>query len=248
MTASLRALDRRLPGIGGLARATIVLFGAMAVLQSSQDLDAVKLAYLGAAALAVGGSVGTVYRERSDPLVAFARPWLVASLVVAGIIAGSLPVALLHGTAFSTWLRDAAAYALVVAAPWVALDLAWSVTARTTTALIVLAGGLATLSYAIVWVQRRGITDVAIDRLVLPSFMLATALFAVTVARSVSHEHRRYWWAALASVTIALLLLAGTRTTLAILIVPLAVMAAAWLTDPYLSAPKAWSCRHCFPW
>jgi len=235
MTASLQAVDRRLPGIGGFARATIVIFGAMAVLQSSQGLDAVKLAYLGAATLAVGGSVWSVYRERADALVAFARPWLVASLVVAGIIGISLPVALLHGTAFSTWTRDAAAYALVVAAPWVALDLARSVTSRTMIGLTVLAGGLAALSYAIVWVQRRAITDVAIDRLVLPSFTLATALFAVAVAQSVSREHRRYWWAALASVTVALLLLAGTRTALAILIVPLVIIAIAWLTDRSLS-------------
>jgi hypothetical protein len=212
-------------------RATTILFGGLVALQSSQDLDVVKIAYMAAAALAVTGSVWTVYQGRADPLIEFARPWLIASLVAAGIIGSSLPVALLHGTAFSTWIRDAAAYALVVAAPWVAIDLAWSVTRRTTVALIVLVGGLATLSYAIVWVQRRAMADVPIDRLVLPSFMLATAFFAFAVAQSVSDERRRYRWAALASVAIALLLLAGTRTTLAILIVPVAVLAAAWLTD-----------------
>lgn len=201
-------------------------------LQSSQDLDVVKICYLAAAAVAILGSIWTVYQRRDDPLVAIVRPWLIASLVAAGIVGASLPVALLHGTAISSWIRDAAAYALVVAAPWVALDLAWSVTPRGTGILIVTAGGLATLSYAIVWVQRRAMADVPIDRLVLPSFMLATALFAFTVARSVSDQRRRYGWALLASVTIALLLLAGTRTTLAILIVPIAVLGVAWLTDP----------------
>jgi hypothetical protein len=238
MTTSMGAPDRRLPRLGGLARATTILFGGMVALQSSQDLDIVKIAYLAAAALSVSGSVWTVYRGRANPLVGFARPWLIASVVAAGIIGSSLPVALLHGTAFSSWMRDAAAYALVVAAPWVALDLAWSVTHRTTVALIVVAGGLATLSYAIVWVQRRAMADVPIDRLVLPSFMLATALFAFAVAKSVSVERRRYRWAALASVTVALLLLAGTRTTLAILIVPIAVLGAVWLTDSHLSLRK----------
>ena len=204
-------------------------------LQSSQDLDVVKIVYMAAAAFAVIGSIWTVYRGRANPLVEFARPWLIASFVAAGIVGGSLPVALVHGTAFSTWIRDAAAYALVVAAPWVAIDLAWAVTRPTTVTLIVLVGGLATLSYAVVWVQRRAMADIPIDRLLLPSFMLAAAFFAFAVAQSVSDERRRYWWAALASVAIALLLLAGTRTTLAILIVPVAIIGVAWLTDPRLS-------------
>lgn len=228
----METIHRRLPGSGGFVRAAIIVFGGMIALQSSQDLDVVKIGYLAAGAVAVVGSVWTVYRGRADPLVGFARPWLIASLIAAGIVGASLPVALLHGTAFSSWIRDAAAYVLVVAAPWVALDLAWSTTPRTTAALLVAAGGLATLSYAIVWVQRRAMADIPIDRLFLPSFMLATALFAYSVARSVSDQRRRYWWAALASVTVALLLLAGTRTTLAILIVPLAVVGVAWLTDP----------------
>ncbi len=228
MTTSLREIDRGFPGIGGLVRASIIVFGAMVALQSSQDFDVVKVAYLGAAALALVGSVWTVCQRRGDPLVGFAAPWLAASLLIAGLVALSLPVAMSHGTAFPTWLRDAAAYALVVAGPWVAIDLAWSTTRRGALKMIVIAGGLATVSYAVVWVQRRGITDLAVDRLVLPSFMLATTLFAVTVALAVSAQRGRYRWAAVASVTIALLLLAGTRTTLAILIAPIAILAVAW--------------------
>jgi hypothetical protein len=238
LTMPARTVDGRPSGIGGLARAATILFGAMVALQSSQDLSVVKIGYLAAATLAVIGSVWTVHRRRADHLVEFARPWLIASLVVASLVGVSLPVAVLHGTTFSAWLRDAAAYALLAAAPWVALDLALSVTRRATVGLILIAGGLATLSYAIVWVQRRTIADIAIDRLALPSFMLATALFAFAVAQSVADENRRYRWAALASMSIALLLLAGTRTTLAILIVPIAVLGTAWLSDPDRSLQK----------
>src|SRR6266545_605186 len=108
MTTSFQAFDHRLPRIGALARATTILFGAMLALQSSQDFDTAKVVYMGVAALALVGSVSSVYQSRADSLVGFARPWLVASLVAAGIVGISLPVAIIHGTPVSTWIRDAA--------------------------------------------------------------------------------------------------------------------------------------------
>jgi hypothetical protein len=231
MTTSLRARAGQFIPSGGVARATIVVFGALAVLQSSQELDVPKVIYLAVAALAVSGSILAVWRTRSSGFVTFARPWLVASGVVSVLIAASLPVALVHGTPFSSWIRDAAAYAIVVAAPWVAIDLATSASRRFTLALLVLGGGLAAGSYAIVWIQRRAIADLPIDRVTLPSFTLAMVLFAVAVALSVTSDRRQLVWSGLASVTIGLLIIAGTRTTLALLVIPPVVIGTIWLSE-----------------
>ncbi len=47
------------------------------------------------------------------------------------------------------------------------------------------AGSLATLSFTLNWVQRRNIADLPLDRIVLPSFALLTAFFALAVASSI---------------------------------------------------------------
>jgi hypothetical protein len=208
---------------GGAIRAVVVIFGGLLALQASQDLDATKLVYFAAAFVAVAGSVRAVVAQRGSEAVIWARRWLIASMVLAVLIAISLPVAMLHGTSPSAWLRDAASYGLLAVAPWVALDLGSSLSSRSILALTIAGGGLASLSFAINWIQRRGMADLPIDRLVLPTFALATALFAVFVALSIQGRMRV---AALggAGIVLALLLITGTRTVFAILLIPVALL------------------------
>jgi hypothetical protein len=145
-------------------------------------------------------------------------------VIIAAVVGLSLPVALANGTAAGTWLRDAAPYALVAAAPWLALDLGAAVSPRVATWAIAVAGSLATASFAINWVQRRNMVDLPLDRLVLPSFTLATAFFALAVARSIWGGRDRFAWAAAGAVVIGLLLATGTRTTLALAAIPVVLV------------------------
>jgi len=208
----------------GAARPFAVVAGALVVLQSSQSLDVTKLAFFAVAILALSWSVLQAWRTRSSALVNGARPWLITSLIVAAIVGISLPVALANGTAVGTWVRDAAPYALVAAAPWLALDLGTAVSPRVATWATVVAGSLATISFTIIWVQRRNLVDLPIDRLVLPSFVLATAFFALAVAHSIWGPRDRFKWAAIAAVVIGLLLTTGTRTTLALTAIPVVLL------------------------
>jgi hypothetical protein len=215
----------------GLARASIVILGALAVLQSSQDLGPVKIAYLVVASLVVLASVINVVRMRHSSIVVSARPWLIASGVLGALMVLSLLVATLRGTTISMWLRDAAAYGLLVASPWLAVDLAFSTSRRAVLALTLAAGAATTVSYALVWIQRRRIEDFAIDRLALPSLTLAAALFTVALAISISSDRRRFFWAAAQSMTIALLVLSGSRASFALLVVCPIVLYASWRAD-----------------
>jgi hypothetical protein len=207
------------------------VFGGLLVLQSSQDLGPFKIAYLAVASVVVLASIRSVRRMRRSPVVRSARPWLAASGVVAVLIVLSLPVAVARGTPISAWFRDAAAYALLVAAPWLAVDMALSTSRRAALNLTVAAGAAATVSFALVWIQRRHMSDFPIDRLVLPSMILAAALFALALAISISTTRHRYRWAAVASLTVGLLVYSGTRSSLALLIVCPIALAAAWLSD-----------------
>ena len=71
-----------------------------------------------------------------------ARPWLILSLLLLGLIALSLPVAIAHGTPITTWLRDAATYGLCAAAPVFALDAASSMRWRLVFSLTIVMGFL----------------------------------------------------------------------------------------------------------
>ncbi|MDQ6795890.1 MAG: hypothetical protein M3067_13955 [Chloroflexota bacterium] len=210
--------------IPGAARPLVVVVGALVTLQSSQTLDLPKVAFFAVAILALAGSILHVWKGRDSGLTGPARPWLIASVIIAAIVGLSLPVAVANGTALGTWLRDAAPYALIAAAPWLALDLASAVSPRVITWATIIAGSAATVSFAINWVQRRHLVDLPLDRLVLPSFALATAFFALLVARSMRGSRDRYAWAVAAAVAIGLLLSTGTRTTLVLAAVPIVLL------------------------
>jgi hypothetical protein len=210
--------------IPGAVRPLAVVAGALIALQSSQSLDFVKLAFFAVALVALAGSVLHAWNTRDSVLARQARPWLIASVIIAAVVGLSFPVALANGTAVGTWIRDAAPYALVVAAPWLALDLGAAVSPRVATSAVVLAGSLVTISFTINWVQRRNMIDLPFDRLVLPSFTLAMAFFALAVAKSIWGGRDRYAWAVVAAVVIGLLLATGTRTTLALAAIPIVLL------------------------
>jgi hypothetical protein len=225
------AIMGRVTSASGLGRVIIVVFGALVVLQSSQDVGPLKIAYLAAASVVMLGTFRNVWRMRHSSVVASARPWLITSGVVTALVILSLPVAATQGTSISAWLRDAAAYGLLMVAPWLAVDLALSASRRAVLALTVAAGAATTLSYAIAWLEKRHIWDFPLDRLALPSITLAASLFAVSLAIAFSSRRRRYLWVAVASTTIGLLVVSGSRQSLALLIVCPTALIASWFAD-----------------
>lgn len=210
--------------IVGFLRPVVVVVGALVTLQASDSFDIGKIVFLVASTIAFVGSVRYTVRGRSSELVTLVRPVLIASIAIGIIVGISFPVAMVHGTPPTQWLRDASAYGLVVMAPWLALDIARSMRPRLALAFFVSAASLGTVSFWLTWTQRRGLADLPIDRLTLPSFTLATALFALTVALAVSGPRNRYLWSLAGCLTIGLLLLTGTRSTFAILVVPIAIL------------------------
>jgi len=220
-TAESHANRSQVVSLTGAARPLVVVVGALLVLQSSQGLDLAKLALLAVTVVALFGSVVAAWRARNSSLALAARPWLIASVIITVIVGLSLPVALVNGTSASAWLRDAASYLLVAAAPWLAFDLGSSVSPSVATLATVIAGSLATVSFTITWMQRHNLLDLPLDRLVLPSFALATGFFALIMARSIWGGRDRMAWAVAAAATVVLLLMSGTRTTLALTAIPI---------------------------
>ncbi len=224
--SSRRDLRRR-PAVlwNGATRALVVVFGGLLTLQGSDRLDASKVVYLALAGIAFAGSVVATWNSRTEPLTTAMRPWLVASVAILGLVALSLPVAVMHGSSAINWLRDSAAYVLIGAAPWLAIDLARSASSRLILGTGLIAGLLGAASFMIAWVQRRHLVDLPIDRITLPSMTLGAVAYCIAIACAVRcRGWPRIAWILLTMAILASFLVTGTRTSFVFLAAPIAVI------------------------
>jgi len=213
MTQVVAAVAGLIPPLG-IVRLLVVVEGGLVVLQSSQSLGPAKLGYLALVGVALAFSSRSVWHLRDRPMFKAGLPWLIASLLLGGLIALSLPVALAHGTPITQWLRDAATYGLLAAAPVIALDAAASRRRGLIQAVTVATMGLGALSYAVYWIDARNLAALPFERLLLPTASLPTALFVVSLGAAVIDGPRRLVWVLLGGLTLGVFLIAGSRSAL----------------------------------
>lgn len=207
--------------VDGRTLVLVVVLGGLLTLQSSNSLDAPKGAYLVAAAAATAIAAITARGWLASTRADIARPWLLMSGAYGVLLIISLGVAEFRGTQFTSWLRDAAAYALFALSPVLALACARSASRRWIIAVLAICAALAAISFAVVWLGRRSILQLPLDRIVLPTGLLAACFIALATALALSVANRRWWWAAGAGVVLGLFFVTGTRATLMLVAVPI---------------------------
>ena len=124
-------------------------------------------------------------------------------------------------------MRDVAAYALFAGVPVFAVDGQASSSRKLLVGMLVVAGLLGGLSWAVEWLGRREILDLPISRLVFPSPQLPSVLYLFALATALTIQRRTALWTALAGWALGLFLLTGTRSSLLLLIPALAMVALA---------------------
>lgn len=204
------------------ARILFIVFGALLVFQSSDQLDAKKMLFLSGAAVAFSGAFLRSRRLISTPAYQDLSPLFFSSVVFFGLFLVSFPVARYYGTTTKAWVRDIAPFVLVACAPLFALDAQSAMSARALRRLIAFAGVAGGAAFALKWIGNRGFAHVT--TIGLPTFMLGAALFAFGAA--VVLEGRRGWlrWLALSSLLLAMLISTGSRSAVALLAAPLAII------------------------
>lgn len=210
--------------LGGKLRLSFVIVGGMVALQSSPTLDLVKVGYLVGTTVCLAVALVVVWRMRKTAAVTRMLPWIVASMALVVLIGVSLVVARGNGTPAIDWFRDIAAYGLFAAVPLFALDAHVSVSRRFVVGILLLAGLVGGLSWAVEWLARREILELPIARLIFPSGQLPGMLYLFAVAMALTLSRRRLAWAVLAGVILALFLMTGTRSSLILLVGPLAMV------------------------
>jgi hypothetical protein len=216
LAAALLLVDAR-------ARIAVVVFGGLFLLQTSGGLDGKKLAFLAAVALALLGAFLNVQKLRATPAYRLAGPLLAASVVLVALAAVSFPVAHTNGIPPQQWLRDIAPYLLFASAPVFALDAQAAIGTRMLLRVLIAVGTLGAIAFAVQWFQRRGIAQLPVSRVSLATLFIPAALFSYAMSAALQATRRRARWLCLAASLLAMLVATSTRTTFALVIVPLAI-------------------------
>lgn len=211
-------------GLAGQLRIAFIVFGGMLALQSSPTLDLTKIGYLVGAILCLVGALLVVWRLRTSASVARIVPWLTASAALVALIAVSFFIARINGVPALDWTRDIATYGLFAVVPFFALDAHASVSRRFLVGVLLLAGVVGGLSWAVEWLARRDILDLPFSRLVFPSSQLPAMLYLFASAMALAAKRWRVAWALLAGIVLGLFLITGTRSSLILLVGPLAMV------------------------
>jgi hypothetical protein len=200
-----------------------VIFGGLAVLQSSQQLTTVKDIYLAGCLLALLGAVVRVRQLMHVESLYLVKPLLLASAMFALLVIASAGVAHANGTPLASWARDAAPYFLFAATPLFAINANSSFSKGELVGLLIAIGVLGTLAYAIQWLgpTRRGLTHLPIAGLGLSSLFLPVALFSYAMSSGILASLRRLLWIFGAGLVAGLVLVTGTRLGLVMVLAAL---------------------------
>jgi hypothetical protein len=206
--------------VSATGRLLCLLVGGSLVLQSSQELDAVKVSYLALTTVVFVASLRSVWIARQLPIVRELRPVLAGAVIFAVLLISSALVARIHGVPLQTWLRDVAPYGLFAATPIFALDACLNVRRSVLEGSLIVLGTVAAASFSVFWLDRRHLADLAINKFVFPSGPLATALFCYASSAAILAPRRRRSWAALMAFIAAAILITGTRSGILLLAAP----------------------------
>jgi O-antigen ligase len=207
----------------GRARTLFIVFGGMLLLQRPGGLDTSKLAFLAAGAVAFAGALTNVRNLGRTPAYEAARPLLAGAVALMALAGISLGVAYAGGTPLTEWLRDIAPYVLFASVPIFALDAQASFGTRRLVHLLLAAGLLGVTAWAVEWLQRRAIAHFDASRIAVASLFVPAALFAYAMASALHERAKRLVWLLVAAAILAVLFSTGTRTTLTLLLAPLAI-------------------------
>lgn len=203
-----------------------VIIGGVAALQSSQQLDLIKLTYLAGVAASASIAVVALNESRTRAALDVLSPIFKLSLLLVVALLISSALALTQGTPPTAVLRDIAPFLLFALTPIFAVEANAAFSRGQLLRLFALLGLLGSASFALEWLTRRGFVELPLDRLTLPSGLLPMALFAYAVSTVLHRQGHRRMWEFVGALAITSILVTGTRSGLIVLVAPLVVAAA----------------------
>lgn len=210
-------------------RLWIVLFGGLTVLQSSEGLGTGKILYLFACFLIVCIAILRIHLLHDTIAIRMCQVFLLSSAVWTFVVLYTLPLAHLRGTDIMNWLRDSVPYLLLAVVPVIAIDvvipLQKSPESKIPQWTLVVYGVLSTLGFTSHWLSQRGIAELPMSGMLFSTMIVPTLLYCFALSKAFHGDSHKTAWIVLAVFTAAMVTGTGTRTSLLLFIVPLAVLA-----------------------
>lgn len=208
------------------ARLLLVIFGGLVVFYSSSGVSALKALYLLCLpVIGVRGCLSLTPLRDDGETAGMQRAAMLASGLMALMIAMSLPVAVLNNDSPTIWLRDVVPYLLIALSPLVAVDAARNITRIFLERTLLAAGLLATAGFVVWNVKVRHLAALPFGELLYPSPLLGYALFSYACAQLLFRRGGyTVVWGLVASVLLAAMLGAGSRLSLIMLVAPFVML------------------------
>jgi hypothetical protein len=204
-----------------LARLVFVVVGGAAVLGASDTLSTGEIVYVLGSGLVVGMALLRMPSLRGSKAYAEIRFVLYLSLTFGAYVLFRSVLAISIGVSPSDVLRESASLLLFAFIPLLALDAGTGSRPKQIKAIFVVISLSATVSYALIWLSRRGLSTFTTETIGLVGGLPA-ALFCY-VSAGFLLGRRRLLWAVAASGVLALILLGGNRSGLIVLCGVLAI-------------------------
>jgi hypothetical protein len=191
-----------------------IIVGALVTFQSQSG--ALKLGYLGLALVCVAVAFRDLAQDQQGSLILHEfRPYLLASLGVAGYFALSIVIAVGNGNSLLNWARDSSAYLFALALPIIGLQAGLALRRRTALTVFVAAGLVSTVSFVLQWLTNRELLEVG--RVAYGDNFLSGALFCLCLAYGAGGRHPLLGQLAAAS-CLGSLVLTGNRSLVVLLL------------------------------
>lgn len=197
LAASLMlALSGILMARSPLGRLTLYIFVGL-VTMGSTGLGTAKFAYASLVLVLIVISINRLIRARRGEWAALVGAALTVSFLFGVLVVLGSLVGIFFGNPLTLVAQDAFTYVLISAAPLIGVDAALNGSWTRFKVLTFITGLVASASWAIWWLARRGSTIGGLERIMLSSSFLGIAVFSMALVLAVNSRGRPekvLWW------------------------------------------------------
>lgn len=197
-----------------MGRLALFMFGGMVAMGGTSGLGATKIGYAALVGILIVVGLYRVLKDKDLEWRRQVKPALRASALL-WILAGvAVLVGAAHNNPITLIAQDAFTYVLLAAAPIIGADAARGGTFKGLKPLVVIVGVVASASWAVWWLARRGSAIGGLDRIMLSSSFLGFAVFAIALVMAVNSRRGmdRVGWAFLAVIVPLIYIASGSRS------------------------------------
>lgn len=197
----------------------LILFaaGVLFVFQSTDGISAPKVGFFLLVALITVVATVRSLKHLRQPWARHLKLPLLGSALLGFLTAVASVVGLSHGASGAFVLRDGITYLLIACAVPIAIDAGERTSIQFSKTVVVLVTAVAGFSFMVAFLSARGVSNIAITRLGLPTVMALSVGVSMSMVLALSGRRTQWRWLAFAAILVSFVLATGSRGGLVLL-------------------------------